>query len=112
MHNLTERLARVEARIAKLEARDKAMWGDITNYFPLGTGGRRRGWQKRIDRSLKLAKELSRLYRERDNLRDAIRGAERAAEQAEARSRIEEMLRACKPGDELIDAIYGAPLGR
>lgn len=83
MHNLTERLARVEARIAKLEARDKAMWGDITNYFPLGTGGRRRGWQKRIDRTLKLARELSRLYRERDSLRAVLRRADKSAPQSE-----------------------------
>jgi len=81
-HYLTERLARVEARIAKLEARDKAMWGDITNYFPLGTGGRRRGWQKRIDRSLKLARELSRLYRERDSLRAVLRRSEKSAPQS------------------------------
>jgi len=103
---LKQRLARIEARIKVLEEQ----WEQtdyLKSYFPLDTGGRRPGWEKRLDRSFKLAKELSRLYRERDNLLDAIRGVERAAKEAEARRHIEKMLRACKPGDELIDAIYG-----
>ena len=84
-HNLIERLARVEALIAKLEARDKASWGDMANCFPLGTGGRRPGWQKRIDRTLKLAKELSRLYRERDSLRAALRRSDKDALRSETK---------------------------
>lgn len=107
VEEMKERLAKIEKRIEELEKK----WRQtdyLADDFPLGAGfGRRRGWQKRFDRSFDLAKELLRLKRERDSLRTAILNAERAALLAEARKNIEEKLRQCKPGDEVIDEIYG-----
>lgn len=81
--NIQERLAHVEARIAALETRWKQM-DYLANHYPLGAGyGRRSGWQRRMDRSIKLAKELSRLYRERDSLRAVIRRTEQSTPHAE-----------------------------
>lgn len=108
MNTIEARLARIEKRIRELEAKEEAQWNGLAHYFPIGTGyGRRPGWQKRFDRSIDRATKLTDLYRERDHLRSVIRGAERATRYAEARRSIEERLRSCKPGDKLLDAIYG-----
>jgi len=115
---IRDRLATIARRIAPLERNQPGE--DLREYFPLGTGGPRRGgrWQsrKRFDASFEKTKKLVPLYEERSQLQaqesailSGARNAEREQETLLEKRREAEAsrVRAARVGDYVKDSAYG-----
>lgn len=117
LNQLKDRLSAIDAKLQRLEPAVDIHLDGVRQHFHLGMVGAagrnnaklnaRRA--RSMDKSIDNAKAHVDLMRERESLERQIKHIESgAAERARtAREEIERRLRACKPGDKVIDSAYG-----